>query len=39
MLSHNGEVHWDMNFIMLVHDWEVSDVSSLFNVLHSVRLG
>ncbi len=39
MLTHNGEVHWDMNFIRLVHNQEVDVVSSLFNVLYSVRLG
>jgi hypothetical protein len=33
MLSHNGEVHWDMNFIMLVHDWEVSCSAPNFNSL------
>jgi hypothetical protein len=35
---HNGEVHWEMNFIRLVHDLEVDVVSSLFNVIYSVRL-
>lgn len=31
-------VHWDMNFIRLVHDSEVDVVSSLFNVMYSVSL-
>jgi hypothetical protein len=22
MFAHNGEVHWDLTFIRLVHDWE-----------------
>jgi hypothetical protein len=22
MFAHNNEVHWDLNFIKLVHDWE-----------------
>jgi hypothetical protein len=38
MFAHN-EVHWDMNFIRLVHDWEVDFVSSLFNALYSIRMG
>jgi hypothetical protein len=33
---HNGEVHWEMNFIR--HDLKVDVVSSLFNVIYSVRL-
>jgi hypothetical protein len=28
-------VHWDINFIRFVHDWEVS----FFNVLYSARVG
>jgi hypothetical protein len=35
---HNGEVHWEMNFIRLVHDLKVDVVSSLFNVIYAVRL-
>jgi len=37
MLCHNDEVHWDMNFIILVHDWEVDTVSSFLNALYSAR--
>jgi hypothetical protein len=33
MFGHNDEVHWDMNFIRLVHDWEVDSVSSFSNAL------
>jgi hypothetical protein len=32
MFAHNNEVHWDLNFIKLVHDWEVDFVSS-FSIL------
>jgi hypothetical protein len=28
-----------MNFIILVHNWEMDAVSSLFNALYSIRLG
>jgi hypothetical protein len=38
-ILNNDVVHWDINFIRLVHDWEVDFVSSFFNVLYSVRLG
>jgi hypothetical protein len=37
MLVHNDEVHWDMNFITLVHDWEVNIVSSSLNDLYFAR--
>jgi hypothetical protein len=30
-------VHWDINFIISMHDWEV-DFVSFFNVLHSIRM-
>jgi hypothetical protein len=30
----NDSVYWDINFIRLVHDWEV-DYISFFNVLYS----
>jgi hypothetical protein len=36
MFTHNGEMHWDMNSIRLVHDWEVEFVSSFFNTLYYV---
>jgi hypothetical protein len=39
MLVNNREVNWDMNFIRLVHDWDVDVASFLFNALYSVRLG
>jgi hypothetical protein len=39
MLAHNGVVHWDLNFIRLVHDWRVDIVSSLVNILYFVKLG
>jgi hypothetical protein len=39
MLVNNKEVDWDMNFIRLVHDWDVDVISSLFNALYSIRLG
>jgi len=37
MLAHNNEVHWDMNFIRLVHGWKVDTVSSFLNALYSAR--
>jgi hypothetical protein len=39
MFAHNDVVHWDINFIILVHDWGVYSVSSFFNVLYSTRMG
>lgn len=39
MLAHNGEAHWDLNFIRLVHDWKVNVASSLVNILYFVRFG
>jgi hypothetical protein len=39
MFGHNDELHWDMDFIRLVHDWEVDFKSSIFNALYSVRMG
>ena len=36
MFAHNNEMHWDMNFIRLVHDLKVESVSSFFNALYSV---
>jgi hypothetical protein len=36
MFAHNNEMHWDMNFIRLVHDLKVESVSSFFNALFSV---
>jgi hypothetical protein len=36
MVAHNDVVHWDINFIILVHDWEVDSISSFFNVLYSI---
>jgi hypothetical protein len=39
MIAHNDVVHWDINFIRLVHDWEVDSISSFFNVLYSIRMG
>jgi len=38
MVAHNDVVHWDINFIKLVHDWEVDSVSHLFNVLYSISI-
>jgi hypothetical protein len=35
----NDSVYWDINFIRLVHDWEVDYVSSFFTVLYSIRVG
>jgi hypothetical protein len=35
----NALIYWDVNFIRLVHDWEVYYVSSFFNVLYSNRVG
>jgi hypothetical protein len=35
----NDSVYWDINFIRLVHDWEVDYVSSFFNVLYSSKVG
>jgi hypothetical protein len=35
----NDMVHWDINLIRLVHDWEVDSVSSFFNVLYSAGVG
>jgi hypothetical protein len=29
-------VHWNMNFIRLVHDWEVESISFVYNALFSV---
>lgn len=37
MFAHNDKIHWDINFIRLVNDWEVEYVSSLSNALYSVR--
>jgi hypothetical protein len=37
MFVHNDEVHWDMNFIILVHDWEVDTITFFFSTLYSVR--
>jgi hypothetical protein len=39
IFAHNDVVYWDINFIRLVHDWEVYSVSSFFNVLYSTRTG
>lgn len=38
MLSHNDMVHWDINFIVLVHDWEGDFISPFFSVLDSIGL-
>jgi hypothetical protein len=38
MFAHNDKVHWEMNFIRLVHDWEVDSVYYFFNALYSVRM-
>jgi hypothetical protein len=38
VFAHNDEVHWDMNFIKLEHDWEVDSVSSFFNALYSIKM-
>lgn len=38
MLSHNDMVHWDINFIILVHDWEGDFISPFFSVLYSIGL-
>jgi hypothetical protein len=35
----NDIVHWDINLIRLMHDWEVDFISSFFNVLYSNRVG
>lgn len=32
MFAHNDEVHSDINFIRMVHDWEVDYVSSFINL-------
>jgi hypothetical protein len=37
MFAHNDEVHWDISFIGLVHDWEVDTVSSFLNAQYSGR--
>jgi hypothetical protein len=37
MFVHNDEVHWDMNFIILVHDWEVDTITFFFQ--RSILLG
>jgi hypothetical protein len=34
----NDAVYWDINFIRLVHDWEVDSVS-FFNVLYLAKMG
>ena len=37
MFTHNDEVHWDVGFIKLVHDWEVDTAFSFLNALYSIR--
>lgn len=38
MCIHNDEVHWNITFIRLVHDWELESVTSFFNTLYSCRM-
>jgi hypothetical protein len=38
-IINNDVVYWHINFIGLVHDWEVDFVPSFFNVLYSIRVG
>jgi hypothetical protein len=33
MFAHNDEVHWEMNFIILVHDWKVDFITFFFAVI------
>jgi hypothetical protein len=37
MFPYNDKLHWGMNFILLVHDWEVEFVPSFFNPQYFVR--
>ena len=38
MQFHNGNIHWNIFFTKLVHDWEVKVVSAFFELLYSQRV-
>jgi hypothetical protein len=33
---HNDVVHWELDFIRLIHDWELESVSNFLDLLYSV---
>jgi hypothetical protein len=38
-IQYRGEsVHWEVNFIWLVQDWEIESISSFLELLYSVHI-
>ena len=35
---HNASIHWELNFIRSVHDWELESISAFLDLLYSVSV-